>query len=151
HDGAQQRLVAIAVTLRLARSLVRPEANPSLGNRIDMAAEELAQALSELREFARGIHPAILTDRGLGPALQSLAERSTVPATVTANLEGRLPPPVEAAAYFVVSEALANVAKYSKAGTVAIRAEATHGMLSIDVADDGVGGADPSRGSGLRG
>ena len=92
HDGAQQRLVAIAVTLRLARSLVRPEANPSLGNRIDMAAEELAQALSELREFARGIHPAILTDRGLGPALQSLAERSTVPATVTANLDGRLPP-----------------------------------------------------------
>src|SRR5439155_12564800 len=114
HDGAQQRLVAISLALRMARNLVDPEKDAALGERLTMAGEELTRALSELREFARGIHPAILTERGLAPALGSLAERSTVPVRLEANLD-RLPPPVEAAAYFVVSEALANVGKYSKA------------------------------------
>jgi signal transduction histidine kinase len=151
HDGAQQRLVSIAVALRLARGLADPRADMALGERIDQASDELGRALDELREFARGIHPTILTEQGLGPALQSLAERSTVSATVDASLDGRLPPSVEATAYFVVSEALANVGKYSMATNVAIRAAAEGGELTIEVADDGIGGADPSRGSGLRG
>jgi signal transduction histidine kinase len=151
HDGAQQRIVAIALVLRMARGLVDPEMDAALGQRLDQASEELTRALSELREFARGIHPAILTELGLVPALQSLAERSTVPATVEATIDGRLPAPVEATAYFVVSEALANVGKYAKATAVTVRADALNGMLSLEIADDGVGGADPSRGSGLRG
>jgi signal transduction histidine kinase len=151
HDGAQQRLVAISLALRMARGMVRPDGDPDLGSRIDQASEQLAQALSELREFARGIHPAILTERGLVPALGSLAERSTVPATVEASVDARLPAPVEATAYFVVSEALANVGKYSKATAVTIRVDASDQLLTVEVADDGVGGADPSGGSGLRG
>ncbi|HEX9235582.1 MAG TPA: histidine kinase, partial [Actinomycetota bacterium] len=141
HDGAQQRLVAIALILRLARGQVDPAADPELAKRIDAAAEQMAMALSELREFARGIHPAILTERGLVPALQSLAERSTVPATVESSLEARLPAAVEATAYFVVSEALANVGKYSKASAVAVVVEEADGLLSLEVSDDGVGGA----------
>ena len=151
HDGAQQRLVAISLAFRMARGLADPEADRALGERLDQASEELALALDELREFARGIHPAILTEGGLVPALDSLAERSTVPATVEAPLDGRLPPAVEATAYFVVSEALANVGKYSKATAVTIRAGLDGGKLTVEVADDGLGGADPSRGSGLRG
>jgi signal transduction histidine kinase len=151
HDGAQQRLVAISLALRMARGMVRPDANPDLGSRLDQASEQLTLALSELREFARGIHPAILTERGLIPALQSLAERSTVPAIVEATVTDRLPVAVEATAYFVVSEALANAAKYSKAAAVTIRVGAADGELTLEVADDGVGGADPTRGSGLRG
>jgi signal transduction histidine kinase len=151
HDGAQQRLVAISVALRLARGMVRPDSHPDLGPRVDQASEQLGLALSELREFARGIHPAILTERGLVPALESLAERSTVPATVESRVDRRLPSPVEATAYFVVSEALANVGKYSKATKVVIRLGADDGELRVEVADDGVGGADMTRGSGLRG
>ncbi len=151
HDGAQQRLVSISLGLRMTRGMVRPDSNPQLGTRLDQASEQLALALSELREFARGIHPAILTERGLGPALESLAERSTVPATVQSKVDHRLPAPVEATAYFVVSEALANVAKYSKASSVTIRADARGDELKVEVGDDGVGGADMNRGSGLRG
>jgi signal transduction histidine kinase len=151
HDGAQQRIVAIALVLRMVRRLVPPDANPDLGARLDEASEQLTLALSELREFARGIHPAILTDRGLGPALRSLAERSTVPTTVESTLGRRLPAPVEATAYFVVSEGLANVAKYSRAGTVTVTVGEADGTLTVVVEDDGVGGADDSRGSGLRG
>ena len=151
HDGAQQRLVAISLALRMARGMVRPDANPDLGSRIDQAAEQLTQALAELREFARGIHPAILTERGLAPALQSLAERATVPTTVEASLEDRLPAAVEATAYFLVSEALANVGKYAKATAVTVRADAAGGELTVEVADDGIGGADEAKGSGLRG
>jgi signal transduction histidine kinase len=151
HDGAQQRLVAIALALRMARALVRSDSTPALGERLDMASDQLRQALSELREFARGIHPAILTERGLAPALESLAERSPVPATVESTLRMRLPGPVEVTAYFVVSEALANAGKYSKATAVTISVEAVNGLLKLEVADDGIGGADASRGSGLRG
>jgi signal transduction histidine kinase len=151
HDGAQQRLVAISLALRLARGLADPEKDGPLGERLDQASDELGRALNELREFARGMHPAILTERGLVPALESLAERSTVPASVEAAVDGRLPPAVEATAYFVVSEALTNVGKYSNATAVIIRAEAADGTLTVEVVDDGIGGADPSRGSGLRG
>jgi signal transduction histidine kinase len=151
HDGAQQRLVAISLALRMARRLADPDKDGPLGERLDQASDELGRALDELREFARGIHPAILTERGLVPALESLAERSTVPVTVEAALDGRLPASLEATAYFVVSEALANVGKYSKATAVNVRAEAADGTLTVVVVDDGIGGADPSRGSGLRG
>jgi signal transduction histidine kinase len=151
HDGAQQRLISIALALRLARGLVGPDADPELGGRLDQASQQMALALTELREFARGIHPAILTDRGLGPAMVSLAERCTVPVTVETTLASRLPAAQEATAYFVASEALANVAKYSKATAVTVRLRSTDSELWVEVSDDGVGGADPSRGSGLRG
>jgi len=133
HDGAQQRLVAISLGLRMARGMVEPERDGALGQRLDQASEQLALALSELREFARGIHPAILTERGLAPALQSLADRSPVPATVEATLDRRLPPAIEGTVYFVVSEALANVAKYSKATQVAITLQEHDGELSTVV------------------
>ena len=151
HDGAQQRLVSLSLALRLARGKLgeEPEGAATL---LDGASEELAQALEELRELARGIHPAVLTDRGLEPALESLVGRAPVPVEVDTSLNGeRLPPPVEAAAFYVVSEALANVAKYAHARSVAVRVSRSNGSAVVEVADDGVGGADPGRGSGLRG
>jgi signal transduction histidine kinase len=152
HDGAQQRLVAISLALRLARALIEPEKDAPLAERLDQASEELGRALAELREFARGIHPAILTERGVVPALRSLAERSTVPTTVDVEVNGeRFPAAVEATVYFVASEALANVGKYARATAVGIRVSAGDGHLTLEVADNGIGGADPSRGSGLRG
>jgi signal transduction histidine kinase len=151
HDGAQQRLVAISLVLRLARGLVDPELDGALGVRLEQTSDELARALAELREFARGIHPAILTERGLVPALAALAEGSPVPASIEGRVDGRLPAAVEATVYFVVSEALANVGKYAKATSVTIRVGTADGGLTVGVADDGVGGADPSKGSGLRG
>jgi signal transduction histidine kinase len=146
HDGAQARLVALAVLLRTART----RADGELATMLDRALEELQTSLSELRELARGIHPAVLTDRGLEPALQALASRAPMPVTVDAAAD-RLPSPVESAAYFVVSEALTNVAKYARAtqATVAVRRENSH--VVVDVTDDGIGGADAAQGSGLRG
>ena len=117
---------------------------------LEAAREELAQALEELRELARGIHPAVLTDRGLEAALEALAARSPLPVEVR-SASSDLPPQVEAAAYYVVSEALANVAKYAQASAVEVKVERTNGIAVVEVADDGVGGADPLRGSGLRG
>jgi PAS domain S-box-containing protein len=151
HDGAQQRLVSLSLALRLAQSKLEddPDAAAQL---LEGATGELSQALAELRELARGIHPAILTDRGLEPALESLVGRTPVPVEVATSLDGeRLPPPVEAAAFYVVSEALANVAKYAHARSVAVRVSRSNGSAVVEVADDGVGGADPRRGSGLRG
>src|SRR3989440_308667 len=150
HDGAQQRLVSLSLTLRLAKARVResPDAAEEL---LSGAAEELAHALEELRELARGIHPAVLTEHGLAPALETLVGRAPIPVAVDANLDGRLPPPVEAAAFYVVSEALANVTKYADASTVEVRVGRANGYAVVEVADDGVGGADPARGSGLRG
>ena len=115
------------------------------------AADELAQAITELRELARGIHPAILSDRGLPAALEALAGRSPTPVDVEVGLEERLPPPIEAAAYFVISEALANVAKYAEASFVRVSVSRENGHARVEVADDGRGGADPAGGSGLRG
>jgi PAS domain S-box-containing protein len=150
HDGAQQRLVSLALTVRLAdrRMATDPQAAREL---LAGASGELEQTLAELRELARGLHPAVLTDRGLGPALEALAARSPVPVEVTAAVAERLPPAVEAAAYYVVSEALTNVAKYARACGVRVEVAHLDGALEVSVADDGVGGADGSRGSGLRG
>jgi PAS domain S-box-containing protein len=150
HDGAQQRLVSLSIALRLAQAKLAasPEEAQEL---LAGALYELTHAIDELRELARGIHPAVLTDRGLGPALQSLAQRSQLPVQIDAALDERLPPPVEAAAYYVVSESLANVAKYAQAGLVHVRVSRANGVARVEVEDDGVGGADPTRGSGLRG
>ncbi|GAA4963321.1 sensor histidine kinase [Yinghuangia aomiensis] len=155
HDGAQQRLVTLALMLRIARGQV-PEGDASLAAAIDEAAIELRHAIGELRELARGIHPAVLTEAGLSSALVSLAERSTAPAEVVEVPEGRYPPGVEEAVYFVVSESLANAAKHAgDAARVTITVVAgLHGgrqTMTVEIADDGNGGADASRGSGLRG
>ena len=147
HDGAQQRLVALALTLRMARAKASGEAAEML----DGAAAELAQATGELRELARGIHPAVLTDRGLAPAVEALAARASVPVEVEGVPTERLPAGVEAAAYFLVAEALTNVSRYARAGHAQVRMVRENGTLTVEVRDDGVGGADPAAGSGLRG
>jgi signal transduction histidine kinase len=149
HDGAQQRLVALAMQLRLIQHELHsdPESAEKL---VDTASEELAMSLAELRELARGIHPAVL-NHGLEPALESLAGQATVPTEVSYAAEGRLPEPVELAAYFVTSEALANVGKYARADHARVRVTRENGGLVVEIADDGVGGADATRGSGLRG
>jgi signal transduction histidine kinase len=151
HDGAQQHLVSVSLALRLARTKLRQDVDAAALADLDEAGDELRTALVELRELARGIHPAILTEAGLGPAIESLAARSTVPADVTAVPDRRLPPAVESTAYFVVSEALANVAKYASATRATVSAACPGDSLRVEVRDDGIGGADPSRGSGLRG
>ena len=150
HDGAQQRLVSISIALRLAHAKISV-APADAGQLIAGASDELSQALDELRELARGIHPAVLTDRGLGPAIGALAERAPLPVTVESDLPGRLPSSVEAAAYYVVSESLTNVAKYAQATSVAISLRRDGDRAFVEVRDDGVGGADPELGSGLRG
>jgi PAS domain S-box-containing protein len=149
HDGAQQRLVAISVALRLAKARLRddPDAAETM---LTGAADELSHALEELRELARGIHPAILTDRGLAPAIEALAARSPVPVDVDVPGE-RLPLVVEAAAYFVVSEAVTNATKHAQAEAVTVRVATENGTAVVEVADDGAGGADLSGGTGLRG
>jgi len=150
HDGAQQRLVALSLTLGMAESRLAsdPDAAAPL---IAQAREEAQLAVKELRELASGIHPALLTERGLGPALEALAARSPVPTTVDGVPSFRLPPPVESAAYFVTAEALTNVAKYAGATTANITLAIEHGRLLLLIRDDGAGGADPTGGSGLRG
>jgi len=150
HDGAQQRLVALSLGLRIAQSRAKTDPDAVEGMLAD-AGEELGEAIAELRELARGIHPAVLTDRGLEAALDALAGRSPTPCAVEVELEERLPPPVEAAAYYVVSEALANVAKYAGASSVTVSVSRQDGLALVEVADDGVGGANPGSGSGLRG
>ena len=149
HDGAQSRLVALAMKLRLARG--RAEGQPELAELLDESSRELQAGLTELRELARGIHPAVLTDRGLAPALEMLASRTPVPVEVAADPGDDLPPPVATAIYYVVSEALTNVAKYSQARCATVTVERAADRVVAEVADDGVGGADVSKGSGLRG
>jgi PAS domain S-box-containing protein len=149
HDGAQQRLVSISLSLRLAQTQL--EKNPAEAARLLEASRvELAQALEELRELARGIHPAVLTDRGLEAALEALASRAPLPVEIDGP-DGDLPTPVETAAYYVVSEALANVTKYAQASSVKVTVARSNGYALVEVVDDGIGGADPSRGSGLSG
>jgi signal transduction histidine kinase len=147
HDGAQQRLV----TLSLSIAMLRDRVDHDTGEAVAEIAEDLRQAIAELRELARGIHPAILSEEGLEAAVRSLVERSTVPVRIRADLDGRLPEAVEATAYFVVSESLANISKYSNAAGAEIRIARRDRGLTISVTDDGVGGAQPSRGSGLFG
>ena len=149
HDGAQSRLVGLAVLLSHVRRHV--DADAEAAALVDRAQSELKTSLAELRELARGIHPAVLTERGLETALSALASRAPVPVTIEADGGQRLPGAVEIAAYFVVSEALANVAKYSQATEASVAVRRENGRVTVDVADDGVGGADPARGSGLRG
>jgi PAS domain S-box-containing protein len=152
HDGAQQRLVALSLSLRLIRSQI--EAAPQdAAELLDEAVEELSGATAELRELARGIHPAILTDRGLDAALKALAARAPLPVSVESDVgaDGRLPAPVEAAAYFVAAEALTNVARYAQATRAQVRVVRGASTVTVDVCDDGAGGADPAAGSGLRG
>ena len=149
HDGAQQRLVALSVALRLVESRLATDPEAAL-QLLSGAQTELAQALEELRELARGIHPAVLTDRGLRPALETLVARAPIPVELEAPLE-RLSADVEAAAYYVIAESLTNVAKYAHATSAKIRVHHENGTLVVFVSDDGVGGADPGKGSGLRG
>jgi PAS domain S-box-containing protein len=149
HDGAQQRLVSLSVALRLAQSKLASDP-AAAGELLDQAGDELAVALEELRELARGIHPAVLTDRGLDAALRSLADRTPIPVDVHTT-ERSLPDPIAAAAYYVVSEAIANVVKHARASSVEVDVSAPNGRVVVQVADDGVGGADPVAGTGLRG
>ena len=149
HDGAQQRLVSVALQLRMIQRQIRTD--PAGAERlVTSAGEELSRSLEELRELARGIHPSVL-NHGLKAALGSLASRASVPTTVAYEPPARLPAQVELAAYFVVCEALANVAKYAEATTASVRISRRNGVAVVEIADDGVGGADESAGTGLQG
>jgi signal transduction histidine kinase len=150
HDGAQQRLISLSLELRVARNALGDSADPALRRSLDRAADEAMAALSELRDLALGIHPLILTESGLGEAVESLADRTSVDVSVDIGSERYLPA-VEGAAYFVISEALANVTKYAKATKATVRVRGLADRLTIEVSDDGIGGADPHAGSGLRG
>lgn len=149
HDGAQQRLVALSLELSLI------EANLDEGSaaraQLDQARREIAASLDELREIARGIHPAVVSGHGLAVALEQLAARASVPVRLTVEIDGRLPEPVEVAGYYVVSESLTNVSKYANASAATIEVSQTNGLLLVEVADDGIGGVDTERGTGLRG
>src|SRR5262249_5452255 len=147
HDGIQQRLIAL--TFRARAMERRPPAQlPALAAELSAGLKEVSD---ELREVSRGIHPTILTEAGLGPALRALARRSEVPIDVDVDLDGRLPTPIEAAAYYIASEALTNVAKHAGASVVELRAAERDGILSLEVRDDGAGGVDAGRGSGILG
>ena len=150
HDGTQQRLVSLVLDLRTAEAAVPPE-RPELRAQLARVADGLTGALEELRELSRGIHPAILSEGGLAPALKALARRSAVPVELEVDVQARLPEPVEVAAYYVISEALANAAKHAHASVAQVEAEARDGLLHLSVRDDGVGGAAPGGGSGLVG
>jgi signal transduction histidine kinase len=149
HDGAQQRLVSLGLRLSLLATRLEPDSEA--GRLLAQARDELADSLKELRELAHGLHPAMLSTCGLVAAVESLAARAPLRVTVTAEVGRRSPAPVEAAAYYVVCEALTNVAKYAGAATAAITITRRDRHLVIKVADDGVGGADLAAGSGLRG
>jgi signal transduction histidine kinase len=150
HDGVQQRLVSLSLKL-LAAETMTPPGREALGGQLARVMEELTGVLDDLRELSRGIHPAILTEGGLGPALKTLARRSAVPVKLGVRVGKRLEEHVEVAAYYVVSEALANAAKHAQASIVEIDVEARNGILDLAIHDDGVGGADTARGSGLIG
>jgi signal transduction histidine kinase len=149
HDGAQSRLLAVVLLLGHARR--RMDDGTEAASTVDRALDELKASLAELRELASGIHPAVLTEQGLEPALESLVARASVPVVLDAERGERLPAAVETAAYFVVSEALANVVKYAQASEARVAVGRVNGLVTIDVVDDGIGGADPAVGSGLSG
>jgi signal transduction histidine kinase len=148
HDGAQQQLVSLSLDLQLLRGRVSDGETVEL---LEATIAKLREALGELRELAHGIHPPLLSDRGLAPALEALAQRSAVPVELDLGLEDRLAREVETAGYFVAAEALTNVAKYAQATHARVRARDGGGVLALEINDDGVGGADAARGSGLRG
>jgi signal transduction histidine kinase len=147
HDSTQQRLVTLALELRAAREGAPPE----LAGQLERVEDGIRDVLEEVREIARGLHPAILSEGGLAPALKSLARRSGLPVELDMDVDGRLPEPVEVAAYYVVSEALTNAAKHADASAASVGLDRHNGNLRVSIRDDGVGGADPSRGSGLVG
>jgi signal transduction histidine kinase len=149
HDGAQQRLVSLGLRLSLLAKHLEPDSE--VARMLADAREELASSVSELRDLARGLHPAMLTACGLVAAVQSLAARAAVPVHVTSDVQRRAPATVEVAAYYVVCEALTNVAKYADATSVTIDLSLGARRLVVEIADDGVGGANPASGSGLRG
>ena len=149
HDGAQQQLVALSIDLRMLRR--RVASDPAAAEHVDALLDRLTTALDELRELARGIHPAVLTDRGLPAALDALVARMPLPVDLRVAVEERVAPNVEAAAYFVVAEALTNVAKYAQASGASVSVQRVDEWLEVEVVDDGVGGADAADGSGLRG
>jgi signal transduction histidine kinase len=149
HDGAQQRLISVALGIRLARAGVADA--EATAQALDACGTDLALALQELRELARGIHPAVLADRGLRPALLSIAERAATPVEIHCTFDQRLPAPHEAALYFTASEAIANAAKHARASLVVVHVAREGERVSIEIRDDGVGGVDPSRGTGVRG
>jgi signal transduction histidine kinase len=148
HDGAQQRLISVTLQLRLLQN--RVGSDPAMAEELKSAGDELSRSLEELRELARGIHPAVL-NHGLKAALDSLASRASVATRVSFAVPERLPEPVELAAYFVASEALANVAKYARATSATVRVSRRDGRAVIEIADDGVGGADETLGTGIQG
>jgi signal transduction histidine kinase len=150
HDGAQQQLVSLVLQLRAAQAAVPPELG-EISAELDRVTTGLTDALDELREYARGIHPALLTDHGLGPALRTLARRCPLPVDLAMPTNGRLPEPVEVCAYYVISEALTNAAKHANASRIAVGVEAVTGVLRLSVRDDGTGGADFTHGTGLIG
>ena len=149
HDGAQQQLVSLSLDLRLLKSKLN--GNEAAAETVDAISEKLATALAELRELARGIHPVILTERGLVPAVAALAQRAPVPVEANISIHERLTPAIESAAYFVVAEALTNVAKYAQAENVSVDLSREGGEVIAVIEDDGVGGADIENGTGLRG
>jgi signal transduction histidine kinase len=150
HDGVQQRLVSLALEVRAAQSAL-PPAVTEVRAELSRVVEGLTGALNELREISRGIHPAILSEGGLGPALKTLARRAPIPVALDVRVEDKLSDGVEVAAYYAVSEMVTNTAKHAQASTVEVSVTCTHGVLHISVRDDGIGGADPARGSGLVG
>jgi signal transduction histidine kinase len=150
HDGAQQRLVSLALRLRTTAAAIPPELDEVLQELSGVGAE-LDAVLGDLRELSRGIHPAILTEGGLGPALRTLARRSSVPVQLQVRTQGRLPERVEVTAYYVAAEALTNVAKHADASVVQVEVDTDDGLVRLDIRDDGVGGADTARGTGLVG
>jgi PAS domain S-box-containing protein len=150
HDGAQQRLVTLSLSLRVALAMLDSDPAAARAALAD-AGDELALALEELRELARGLHPAVLNDRGLRAAVEMLADRVPVPVEIADIPDDRLPEPVEAAAYYLIAEALTNVTKYAHASTVRVQVAASDASVVVEVSDDGVGGANPATGSGLRG
>ena len=150
HDGAQQRLVSLSLALQAAQAAVPPQLG-ELEGELERVAKELAGVLEDLQEMARGIHPAILARGGLEPALKTLARRCTVPVELDVRGVARLPERVEVAAYYVVAEALTNAAKHAHASVVHVDVEAADHALGLRVRDDGNGGADPARGTGLIG
>jgi signal transduction histidine kinase len=150
HDGAQQRLVSLTLELGMAQAEVSPDAG-ELRTRLDRAADEARSALKELRDLSRGIHPAILTEGGLGPALRALSRRFPIPVQLDLRVEERLPDRIEVSAYYIVTEAVTNAAKHSCASTITVAVERDGAVLRLDVRDNGVGGADFIRGSGLVG
>jgi signal transduction histidine kinase len=149
HDGAQQRLVSLALSLRILGTRVHGDAEAE--RELEAARRELDHALDELRELARGIHPSVLSDRGLDAALEALAHRAPLPVELELSQGERLPESVESASYFVVAEALTNVVKYARATHACVNLMRDNGQVMVEVSDDGIGGADPVNGSGLKG